>query len=90
MRVRTITIGVELTAKDLIEVDGIYPIDEKLKKAKAALTSINSSLVAADYVVQTQRVSFNSFEEWLLDCSLTVASIVPVASFPQNTSNNFY
>ena len=32
----------------------------------------------------------SSFEEWLLDCSLTVASIVPVASFPQNTSNNFY
>lgn len=66
MRVRTITIGVELDAKDLIEVNGTHPINEKLKIAKSALTSISSSLVAAGYEVQTQRVAFNSFEEWLL------------------------
>ena len=67
MKVRTVTIGVELIAKDLIEVDGTHPINEKLKKAKSALTSITSSLVAVGYEVQTQRVSFNNFEEWLLD-----------------------
>jgi uncharacterized protein (UPF0210 family) len=66
MRVRTITIGVELDAKDLIEVNGTHPINKKLKIAKSALTSISSSLVAAGYEVQTQRVAFNSFEEWLL------------------------
>ena len=67
MRVRTVTIGIELTAVDLIEADGTHPINEKLRTAKAALTSISSSLVAAGYEVQTQRVSFNSFEEWLLN-----------------------
>jgi uncharacterized protein len=66
MRVRTITIGVELDVNDLIEVNGTHPINEKLKIAKSALTSISSSLVAAGYEVQTQRVAFNSFEEWLL------------------------
>ena len=67
MKVRTVTIGVELNVNDLIYVDGTHPINEKLKKAKSALTSITSSLVAAGYEVQTQRVSFNNFEEWLLD-----------------------
>mmetsp|Transcript_28751 Transcript_28751/g.27542 ORF Transcript_28751/g.27542 Transcript_28751/m.27542 type:complete len:425 (+) Transcript_28751:55-1329(+) len=73
MKVRTITIGIEVNSNDFIELDGIYPLAQKLKLAKNSLKSIDLSLTSSGYEVQTQRISFNSLEEWLIDSNKDIA-----------------
>jgi uncharacterized protein (UPF0210 family) len=66
MKIRTITVGLELQAKDFIEVDGQHAISLKLQFAKKSLDDISNSLKSSGYEVQTLRISLNSFEDWLL------------------------
>lgn len=66
MKVRTITVGVELLPSDFIEENGVCPISLKLATAKHLLDSIGLSLTASEYEIQTLRVAFNSPDEWLL------------------------
>lgn len=67
MKVRTITVGVELSIDDFtIQENDTYLISKKLAVAKSALEVISKDLITAGYEVQTQRVSLNSFEDWLM------------------------
>ena len=66
MKVRTITIGIQLEASDFLQVDGVLPISLKLSEARRCLDTIKLSLTEASYEVQTQRVALNSIEEWLI------------------------
>lgn len=67
MKIRTITIGIELKSEDFLELNGILPLAKKLELAKISLNTISLSLTSAGYEVQTHRISFNSLEEWLID-----------------------
>ena len=67
MKVRTITIGIYLVYDDFVAVNGVHPLNIKLEIAKISLDTLKSSLIAAGYEVQTVRVAFNTFEDWLLN-----------------------
>lgn len=63
MRVRTITYFVALSPEDF-ELDGAG-LASKLSGAKEALDLGEEKLIGEGYEVQTKRVTFNSFENWL-------------------------
>lgn len=63
MRVRTITYFVALCPEDFVE-DGTG-LAAKLSGAKEALDLGEEKLIGLGYEVQTKRVTFNSFENWL-------------------------
>mmetsp|Transcript_2461 Transcript_2461/g.5738 ORF Transcript_2461/g.5738 Transcript_2461/m.5738 type:complete len:208 (-) Transcript_2461:271-894(-) len=61
MKIRTVALGLNLCAADLLEDQ----LRTKLLQAKAHLDAVSDALTAA-HEIQTQRVVFNSWEEWLL------------------------
>jgi hypothetical protein len=63
MRVRTVTYFVQLDVEDF--ESGCELLAEKLTAAKAILDLSEAKLVGLGYEVQTKRVTFNSFENWL-------------------------
>ena len=78
MKVRTITLSIEVQPDDFVEKNGVYPIGLKLEEAKRSLDRIATSLRAASYDVQTLRVAFNSLEEWLVAGTREAAYYVTV------------
>ena len=66
MKIRTITVGIQVVTKDFVEVNGTLPISLKLAEARRCLDTVKLSLTNASYEVQTQRVALNSIDDWLL------------------------
>eukprot|EP01040_Poterioochromonas_malhamensis_P003057 gene3056-3249_t len=71
MKIRTITVGYSLIVEDIIA--GIAKtssrLEEKVQKIWENVKKLQSVLVEeGGYAVQTLRLSFNSFEEWLIPC----------------------
>lgn len=66
MKIRTITVGIQVVGSDFLEVNGSLPIGLKLAEARKYLDTVKLSLIEASYEVQTQRVALNSIDEWLL------------------------
>eukprot|EP01040_Poterioochromonas_malhamensis_P019255 gene19255-22695_t len=71
MKIRTIAVGYSLIVEDIIA--GIAKIssrlEEKIQKIWENVKKLQSVLVEeGGYEVQTLRLSFNSFEEWLIPC----------------------
>ena len=64
MKIRTITYFCSLDVEDFLdESDG--RLMQKLDAAKRALSHVESALVSSIYEVQTKRITFNSWTEWL-------------------------
>src|SRR4051812_96860 len=87
MKIRTITIGFLLTPSDI--VSAINPSTIDLSNLKGKLAQLWKSMKAISneieksygFIIQTLRLSFNSFEEWLIPVlesspSLTVEDII--------------
>lgn len=66
MKIRTITVGLQVQPEDFVEVGGTHAIGSKLLFARRSLDDISNSLKSSGYEVQTLRISLNSFEQWLL------------------------
>lgn len=65
MKIRALTITLNLSFEDFnFDGDNIIKLNSKLTKAKGCLDYLQSVFENLGYVVQTIRVSLNSFEEW--------------------------
>jgi uncharacterized protein (UPF0210 family) len=65
MKIRTVALGLTLSTADLLGDQ----LRAKLTTAKAHLDAVSDALTAAcGHEIQTQRIVFNSWEEWLLPC----------------------
>lgn len=65
MKIRAITLGVFLEAKDFEDTSGETSLATKLSTALDVLQVIKGALESACYEVQTIRISLNTIEEWL-------------------------
>lgn len=66
MRIRAVTLGLDLSADILLSDPSLQFVERRIIYAKKTLDEIQQLLENAGYTVQTTRVSFNSFAEWLL------------------------
>eukprot|EP00605_Chrysophyceae_sp_TOSAG23-4_P001936 GSChrysophyteH1.ASY1.ANO1.2142.1 assembled CDS len=66
MRIRTITYFMLLEAKDFT-CETEVPLSLKIDAATRALSNVEAALAAAGYEVQTKRITFNSWTEWMPD-----------------------
>lgn len=90
MKIRTVALGLKIWPQDFIltgeipcicSVSDVCELDGKIATAKVLLEELSGDLTRLDYVVQTQRIVFNSFEDWLMPLlhppySATLESIV--------------
>lgn len=66
MKIRAITIGLSLTSKDFETREQLQSLQQQFLLAKQHVNQIQLALEAQGYQVQTTRICFNSFEDWLL------------------------
>lgn len=66
MKVRAITVGLDISAAMILTDPSLAFVRHRLQYAKDILGKISVALERDGYAVQTTRVAFNSFEEWLL------------------------
>lgn len=66
MKIRAVTLGLDLSADILLQDASLQFIDLRLKYARKTLNDVQRALESKGYTVQTSRVAFNSFAEWLL------------------------
>lgn len=67
MKIRTITLGIQLSSTDLLNNNGSIPLVAKLQAAKEDIDAISARLQAdTSHEVQTCRISTNPFEDWLV------------------------
>jgi uncharacterized protein (UPF0210 family) len=65
MKIRALTISLNISFEDFnFDCDNIIKLNFKLTKAKGTLDYLQSVFENLGYVVQTVRISLNSFEEW--------------------------
>lgn len=60
MKVRTVTVGLQLTGQDFAGSG----LAQKLQRAKEVASAVAALLRKHSFEIQTLRVSTNSFEEW--------------------------
>lgn len=65
-RIRAITISIRLKSSDFNDVNALY---ERFLSAKHHICTLKDKYINEKYEVQTLRIAFNSFEDWLIDPS---------------------
>ena len=72
MKIRSVALGVVLSAQDFVEVAGQSPLLQKFHAVGEHLASVGSKLFEnTGFEVQTLRIYCNTFEEWLLPLLLS-------------------